>query len=558
MPAFFMPHVADNNAACASKVDRQNSVILWGQMMVVPPTPLQRTLVMMSRVSRRWRPRSLLQLVLLAFLMVMLPLAILMFQAGQALTELSRLADVSARQAVEETRRARTLSALALEIERGARQYAVLEQESLLDIYYERLQEYRSLLALHRQLLPVNPDVTALNDQLEELARLPELPIEEFRERLVAFYPFSQHTDAMRQATNDRIDQRIETIRERAKSVQNRLWLQTAALVSASLVLMLYFSWLIIRPVRQLERRILGLGSGNKPQAVEFIQGPAELVQLDQRLDWLASRLEELEEQKQQFLRHMSHELKTPLASVREGSSLLADGVAGELTPHQREILDLIDASGGELQRLIEQLLDYNLLQHSRAIVPERLDMATVVKQVLAKHRLALENKGMRVSCFDNPLEWQADRTAIICILDNLISNAIAYGEDGGELEIRAQRHHDYLMIEVANSGEAIAEEDRGRLFEAFYQGRIRRKGPLKGSGIGLSVAADCARLHHGSLALVEDSRLDVCFCLTLPYLTKPLPIAGASGDDASAVDGSGLDESHLVTGQTHLSFRKP
>ncbi|HSP57140.1 MAG TPA: ATP-binding protein [Halomonas sp.] len=480
---------------------------------------------MISRVTRRWRPRSLLQLVLLAFLVVMLPLAVLMFQAGQALTELSRLADVSARQAVEETRRARTLSALALEMERGARQYAVLEQESLLDIYYERLNEYQTLLALHRELLPDSPEVVALDAQLEELADLPELPIEDLRERLVAFYPFSQNTDAMRRATNEKIDRRIEAIRERATNVQNRLWLQTAAMVSASLILMLYFSWLIIRPVRQLERRILGLGSGSKPQSVRLIQGPAELVQLDKRLDWLASRLEELEEQKQQFLRHMSHELKTPLASVREGSSLLADGVAGELSPRQREILDLIEASGRELQRLIEQLLDYNLLQHNRAIEPERLDIATVIKEVLAKHRLALDNKGMRVSCFDAPLEWQADRTAIICILDNLISNAIAYGEDGGRLEIRARRDPDYLMIEVANSGEAIADEDRERLFEAFYQGRIRRKGPLKGSGIGLSVAADCARLHHGSLALVEDSRLDVCFRLTLPRLTSALPL---------------------------------
>lgn len=543
MPAFFMLHADEDDAGRTSKADRQNSVILWGQTMAVPFTPLQRTLVMISRVSRRWRPRSLLQLVLLAFLVVMLPLAVLMFQAGQALTELSRLADVSARQAVEETRRARTLSALALEMERGARQYAVLEQESLLDIYYERLAEYQTLLTLHRELLPDNPDVAALDAQLDELARLPELPIEEFRERLVAFYPFSQNTDAMRRATNEQIDLRIEAIRERATNVQNRLWLQTAAMVSASLVLMLYFSWLIIRPVRQLERRILGLGSGNKPQAKTLIQGPAELVQLDQRLDWLASRLEELEEQKQQFLRHMSHELKTPLASVREGSSLLADGVAGELTPRQREILDLIEASGSELQRLIEQLLDYNLLQHNRAIEPERLDIATVIKEVLAKHRLALDNKGMRVGCFDAPLEWQADRTAIICILDNLISNAIAYGEDGGRLEVRAHRHHDYLIIEVANSGEAIANEDRERLFEAFYQGRIRRKGPLKGSGIGLSVAADCARLHHGSLALVEDSRLDVCFRLTLPRLTSALPIVDEARDTDAYDGGSFIKE---------------
>ncbi|SDW63578.1 two-component system, NtrC family, sensor histidine kinase GlrK [Aidingimonas halophila] len=480
---------------------------------------LHRTIVMTTQVSRRWRPRSLWQLVLLAFFAVMLPLGVLMFQASQALSELTRLADVSARQAVEETRRARTLSTLALEMERSARQYAVVEQEGLLDIFSDRLQEFSDLLDQQRQLLPNNPDVAALDRQIDELEQLPELPIEEFRDALPLFTTLAQHTDAVRVATNTQIDSRIESIRERASAVQTRVWLQTGALVSASLLLMLLFSWLINRPVRQIERRILSLGNiGTKPDPVP-IQGPAELVSLGDRLDWLSSRLSELEAQKQQFLRHMSHELKTPLASVREGTALLDDDVAGELTPRQREIVDLIDRSSQELQTLIEELLDYNLLQHQRALGGERFDLATVVKELLAKHQLALEHKGMQVVWFDAPLEWQANRAATGRILDNLLSNAIAYGEDGGYLEIRAHCRGDTLVVEVANSGDAIAEADRSRLFEAFYQGRVKRKGPLKGSGIGLSVAADCAAAQQGRLQLVNDDRLPVCFRLTLPWL---------------------------------------
>ncbi|QJQ95150.1 MULTISPECIES: HAMP domain-containing sensor histidine kinase [Halomonadaceae] len=478
---------------------------------------------MTTQVSRRWRPRSLLQLVLLAFMAVMLPLGVLMFQAGQALAELTRLADVSARQAVEETRRARTLSSLALEMERSARQYAVVEQEGLLDIYTERAREFGILLRQHTRLLPEDPDVLALADQLEEVRQLPDLSLEEFREALPVFASFAARTEAMRRATNRHIDTRIEAISEQASNVQTRLWLQTAALVSASLALMLLFTWLIIRPIRQLERRILGLGSEGKAKTAQVIQGPAELVSLGDRLDWLSLRLGELEEQKRQFLRHMSHELKTPLASVREGTALLNDGVAGEITPRQREILELIDASGRELQTLIEQLLDYNLQQHQRTSSSETFDVAEVVKELLAKHQLTLEHKGMRVNWFDVPLEWRADRITTGRILDNLLSNAVAYGEDGGRLEIRARKRGRSLEIEVANSGEPIAEQDRPRLFEAFYQGRAQRKGPLKGSGIGLSVAADCARAQHGKLELVDQDSLPVCFRLTLPWAQQSL-----------------------------------
>ncbi len=480
---------------------------------------------MTTQVSRRWRPRSLLQLVLLAFLVVMLPLGVLMFQAGQALAELTRLADVGARQAVEETRRARALTSLSLEMERSARQYAVVEDPGLMAIFVERHAEFESLLRDQRRLLPDDPDIQALFPLLEELASLPGAGGAEVRERLDAFAALANHAEAVRRATNRKIDERIDAIRERANNVQARLWLQTLALVSASLALMLLFTWLIMRPIRQLERRILGIGGDSHTAPVAHsIQGPAELVQLGERLDWLSARLGEVEAQKQQFLRHMSHELKTPLASVREGTALLCDGVAGRLDPRQREILELIDASGEELQRLIEQLLDYNLLQHHREVDTQRFDMTALIEELLAKHRLALTHKGMRVSAPVVSLEWCADRTATGRILDNLLSNAIAYGEDGGVLEIRQRREGATLVLEVANSGEAIDETDRARLFEPFYQGRARRKGALKGSGIGLSVAVDCARMQQGSLELVSDDLLPVCFRLTLPWQPGPPP----------------------------------
>ena len=498
---------------------------------------------MTTQVSRRWRPRSLLQLVLLAFLVVMLPLAVLMSQANQALSELTRLADVSARQAVEETRRAGGLSSLAVEMERSARQYAVLEEAGLREIYTQRASEFEALLSQQRLLMPDNPDAKALAERIEGLKTLLEAPVAQIQARLDEFVPFAERTEAVRQATNRHIDERIDRIRAQAGGVQTRLWLQTSALVSASLVLMLLFTWLIIRPIRQLERRILSLGSAGQPAPSKELQGPAELVQLDQRLDWLSARLGELEAQKRQFLRHMSHELKTPLASVREGTALLSDGVAGELSSRQHEILDLIEGSGEELQRLIEQLLDYNLLQHHAEVSVERFDITALIKELLAKHQLALDAKGMQLQWLDRPLEWQADRTATGRILDNLLSNAIAYGEDGGRLELRAQQRGDVLQLEVANSGDRIGDEDRERLFDPFYQGRARRKGPLKGSGIGLSVAADCAKAQQGYLELVEDARLAVCFRLTLPWhalspqdpktITTPTPQGQAVSADA-------------------------
>ncbi|MCR3954152.1 histidine kinase dimerization/phospho-acceptor domain-containing protein, partial [Aeromonas hydrophila] len=103
--------------------------------------------------------------------------------------------------------------------------------------------------------------------------------------------------------------------------------------------------------------------------------GPSELRSVGQRILWLSERLSWLESQRHQFLRHLSHELKTPLASMREGTELLADQVVGPLTPEQKEVVSILDSSSRNLQKLIEQLLDYNRKQADSAVELENVEL---------------------------------------------------------------------------------------------------------------------------------------------------------------------------------------
>ncbi|MFC0268067.1 sensor histidine kinase [Kushneria aurantia] len=502
---------------------------------------------MASSEKRLWRPRSLLQQVLTAFLLVMVPIGVLIHLASQSFSEISQLADISAREAVDQTRRARQLNNLATDMERSARQYAVLGDRSILDIYDDRQQRYRELLGDHAAFLGDTPLIDSLRRQLDALRPPAEDAVEGdsagLSDQLARFQRFSEQTEQLADQTQQLVDARIDSIRARAERVSSRLWQTTLVLVSLSLLLILFFTWRIIRPIRQLEARIQSIGGEPESQYRKSIKGPLELVNLETRLDWLSQRLRELEEQKQQFLRHMSHELKTPLASIREGSGLLADGVVGELSQRQREIVLLIDDSGQELQTLIEQLLDYNLLQHNRRLNVSSFDVAGVIRDALAKHRLALEQKGISVVERRAPLYWQADRARTMRIIDNLVSNAVAYGADNGELYLSASADQQHLTVEVANTGTPIAAQDRAHLFEPFYQGASQRKGPLKGSGIGLSVAAESARAQHGNLALIDDpaQRCEVCFRLVLPWIDDASSGDNSSGDNiaSSAMDTS-------------------
>ena len=471
----------------------------------------------MSPAARGFVPRSLLRLVLVAFTLVLLPLILLVIQNGRSLGGVILSAQAGVESAVVDTRRATDMNDLALEMERAIRRYAVLESPEIRLSYLRLLERYR--LELEQLLLSIDGGElgTSLQHQLLYLVDLAQASSDEIRDRVVIFNAFSGATLALDELTRSQIDERIQQERDHVMLIRQQLWLWSAALGGASLLLALLFTYLIIRPVRQLEKRILNLGAGDAPEN-KPIRGPAELVALGDKLQWLHLRLRELEAQKLQFLRHLSHELKTPLASLREGADLLLECVTGPLTEEQEEICELLVSNSFRLQELIEQLLDYNRIQQVQ-VYEEPVVVGPLLEQSLAAHKLTIENKNLQVSVALSDERPLADSHRLKLVLDNLISNAVNYADVDGVLQITSQPlgpSAEYVLT-VANTGQAIPEQDKDRIFEPFVQGNQVRKGVLKGSGIGLSIAREAALSMGGRLVLDTKITALVCFELSLP-----------------------------------------
>ncbi|MGL5707110.1 MAG: sensor histidine kinase, partial [Aeromonas sp.] len=312
-----------------------------------------------------------------------------------------------------------------------------------------------------------------------------------------------------------RVDEHMDRVRLTIAGLTRELWWVSGAVAALSLLMAFIFTYLIIHPVRQIESRILSLGAGVEPDPSP-VDGPAELVLLGERLLWLYDKLKELELQKYQFLRHVSHELKTPLAVLREGSDLLCEQLVGPLTPDQLEICQMLDENSRRLQTLIERLLDFNRLTQQEAFEREPVPLLPMLSELAIEYRLALESKQIRVHLPTGPVTLWAEPYRLRLILDNLFSNAVSYGASGGNIWIRAGQDEQISWLEVANEGPEIPAADQQRIFEPFEQGSAVRQGLLKGSGMGLSIARESANSLGGELVLVEDEQADVCFRLTL------------------------------------------
>ena len=461
------------------------------------------------------RPRSLLQVVLMGFVLVLMPLGGMIWHDSQALEHLSQLTSDELERAVRDTRRATLLTTQAIDLERTLRRYAVLGDERILASYQQQLASYRSLLAAHQGSIPDAEAYTGLEQVLAWLESLQDLAQARAASASPQFDEFNQINQQLEVITRGQVDEHVSRVRAMIAELMREIWWVSGFVAVLSLLLVLLFTYLIIHPVRQIESRILSLGAGVEPDK-RPVDGPAELVVLGERINWLHDKLKELEQQKYQFLRHVSHELKTPLAVLREGSDLLGEQLVGPLTPDQQEICQMLEENSRRLQTLIERLLDFNRLSQQEVFTLTPVALAPLLSELTAEYRLALESKQISVHLPTDPIMLQAEPYRLRLILDNLFSNAVSYGARDCQIWIRAGQDANGGWLEVANEGPIIPVAERERIFEPFEQGSIVRQGLLKGSGMGLSIARESAMSLGGELVLIEDEQADVCFRLTL------------------------------------------
>ena len=453
--------------------------------------------------------KSISRLIVHGFGLVLVPLIAAL---GYAAVHVDRLAEQSQHavyQAVQAIENSRMLLEYLTSMERNARQYLILEDASLLEAYAQTHELFRKAAsALSHLPLGDAPrrsvtQVVALESRLFEDLRRGNLKGQGQRtvtERFIAAIDVAQ---AVLSGSNSLIDQEVQVLRQQAAHARQVLFWLAVSLIPLSVLMAGLYTVLISKPVRQVDHAIRQLGDG-RFDTVIAVDGPQDLQYLGQRLDWLRTRLTELEQQKTRFLRHISHELKTPLTAIREGVALLGDHVMGRLNTEQEEIVRILRTTTGQLQRLIEDLLSFSTAHLDQPYLHRsRVDARVVVQKALESHKTAMLAKGLRLEARLQPIELHADADKLQTVVDNLLSNAVKFSRPQGRLVCKLQRNDDSVVLDVIDEGVGIAADEREKIFEAFYQGRAPVEGYVKGSGLGLAIAREYVTAHGGSVEVV-------------------------------------------------------
>jgi two-component system sensor histidine kinase GlrK len=454
-------------------------------------------------------PRSFLKLIIVGFILVALPLILAIGNNALSIHEIAARGQRTVQQAMQATEGSRLLIEQLTVMERSVRQAGALGDSTLLEGYEHArsrfLEGAERMAVLHldaeqvRQLGLLRLREADLHRQVRAAATNPEQLV-----RLMpAFQSLESVSEALSDLGNNVVEREVASLHSTAEGVQRFVFWQLAALVPVALVLVVAAIILISRPIAQIDAAIRRMGEGNFATRVE-VSGPEDLQRLGRQLDWMRLRLVELEEDKRRFLHHVSHELKTPLAALKEGTSLLDEQLVGPLTPAQKEVAGILRQNTHRMQELIEGLLHYQEAQFRRpALAPTRVALPALFKAVVRQYRLTMASKGIRLAIDSPDIHIHGDPEKLAAVVGNLVSNAIKFSPRQGRVNIVASEADGRVRIVVTDEGPGIPLEERGQVFEPFFQGSAPHDGPVKGTGLGLSIVQEFVIAHGGRVSVL-------------------------------------------------------
>jgi len=294
---------------------------------------------------------------------------------------------------------------------------------------------------------------------------------------------------------------------------QQRIQADRMALLSVvfALVLAMLLGYMLFAPLGRLRLKIGRLAQGIRGQQW-LVSGPTDVRDLAQALQRLDARLEQLEAEKANFFRQVSHELKTPLAAINEAAALLADEVTGSLNDAQHEIVAIQLSNTATLRSRVETLLRHDVARWlSQQVEFRQFSLQALLEQRLHDWQALMARRSLQIDAKFIVDEVLGDEPKVVTILDNLLINAIRFSPSGGTITLSSRRESGCVSMRVTDQGPGVAPSEIAHIFDPFFSGKAPA-GESPGSGIGLTMARTFAQLMGGDVRLLPKEGPGACF----------------------------------------------
>ena len=303
---------------------------------------------------------------------------------------------------------------------------------------------------------------------------------------------------------------------------------------------------IMITALHDQSARVRGLQAG----AEDFLSKPVDRAELIVRVRNLV-RLKAFQDEqlrfKDDFLSHVSHELRLPLTAIKQFSSILLAGLAGELNAEQRQYQEIVLRNIHQLQAMIDDLLEVTRLETGKLMIePEAVSVAETVDESFDTLRASARLRGVTLTC-DIPAALPrlfADPTRLRQILIILLDNAIKFSRSGGTVHttLRACPGDDgRLQISVADTGTGMTPDDAAHVFDRLYQSDMHADHSRRGLGLGLFICRELVVRQGGTIAVTTEQDYGTTFTFTLPAYSLAATLAPLLTAHGWPADAAGL-----------------
>jgi len=315
----------------------------------------------------------------------------------------------------------------------------------------------------------------------------------------------------------DQLRNHIAYLKDLGDEIMEWTWWALAVGLSVGLIVPVLIYLSVTRDLKRIKGGIRHIADGDFSFRID-LGSKDELGMLADSFNNMALRLKELDDMKSEFISVVSHELKTPLTSMKEAASLLLEGLAGAMSDRQKRLVEIMDQGIRRLLHTVSELLDMSRIESGMVRLNRELhDMNTVMSSFISEISPIADagSVEIKVDYAVESCEVMVDRNKILQVLTNLTHNAIKYSPEGSRVEIRIRNSDGCITTEIEDHGKGIPEEDLPRIFEKFYQSRYTRG--HGGIGLGLAISRGIVNAHGGSMYAQSNVGKGSVFSFSLP-----------------------------------------
>ena len=362
-----------------------------------------------------------------------------------------------------------------------------------IDRLVQAWSDYKAALEVQRTNMPPEP--------------LSELP-EDFARKIDSL---ASRTSFAYDAVDKSIRNQVASAAQIGAQAEKLSWLAGAVSVVLGFSLMFFIVRAISEPLRQLTSGTRIIAKGKFWHRLPTDRHD-EFAELARDFNAMSERLGELDQMKKDFVSHVSHELKAPLASMRQTCHLLLEQIPGPLNEQQRRLLRLSNNSGERLAAMVGNLLDASRLEAgTMEYEVGRVDLVALASTVADEFEVQAKEKNVpiRIESPKQAVAVECDRDRIIQVIGNLFDNALKFSPRDRQIVTRIE-HRDMggsaiAVFSVIDSGPGVPDGHKDRVFKKFHQVKQGKKITGQGVGLGLAICKSIVEAHHGRI-WVEDN----------------------------------------------------